>query len=47
MFTSDMEWHLGCDPISGETSTYNGNGQVISGEARADVWIVALDPANP
>jgi hypothetical protein len=37
MFTSDMEWHLGCDLMSGETSTYNGIGQVISCDARADV----------
>jgi hypothetical protein len=45
MFTSDMEWHLGCDPLSGGTCTYNSSGQVISGEARSDVWIVALNPA--
>ncbi|HXJ94143.1 MAG TPA: hypothetical protein VMT20_14940 [Terriglobia bacterium] len=46
MFTSDMEWHLGCDPMTGDTCTYNSNGQVISGEARGDVWIVGLNPAT-
>jgi len=46
MFTSDMEWHLGCDPVSGGACTYNSSGQVISGEARADVWIVGLNPAT-
>ena len=45
MFTSDMEWHLGCDPVTGNTCTYNSSGQVISGAARADVWIVGLNPA--
>lgn len=46
MFTSDMEWHLGCDPLSGGSCRYNSNGQVISGEARTDVWIVGLNPAK-
>jgi len=46
MFNSDMEWHLGCSPMSSVPCTYNSNGQVISGEARTDVWIVALNPAG-
>jgi hypothetical protein len=46
MFTSDMEWHLGCDPTTSATCTYSNNGQVFSGEARADVWIVGLNPAS-
>ncbi|HME01063.1 MAG TPA: hypothetical protein VKM93_27595 [Terriglobia bacterium] len=40
MFTSDMDWLLGCRPLV--TCTYNGNGQVSSGESRADVFIVEL-----
>jgi hypothetical protein len=36
---------LGCGPLSGGTCTYNSDGQVISGEARGDVWIVGLNPA--
>jgi hypothetical protein len=46
MFNSDMEWHLGCDPMTSAPCTYNGNGQVISGEARNDVWIVGLNPVS-
>ena len=40
VFTSDMDWMLGCRP--NVTCTYNSNGQVISGESRADVFIVEL-----
>ncbi|HME01062.1 MAG TPA: hypothetical protein VKM93_27590 [Terriglobia bacterium] len=40
MFTSDMDWLLGCRPLV--SCTYNSNGQVTSGESRADVFIVEL-----
>jgi hypothetical protein len=45
MFTSDMEWHLGRDPKTDGTCTYDSAGQVVSGEARGDVWIDWLNPA--
>jgi hypothetical protein len=46
VFTSDMEWHLGCDPKAGNTCTFDDGGQVTSGAARTDVWIVALRSAG-